>query len=55
MPVFSEYKGVRILYLSQEGYKPLPLPKYLKKKAWKQGIAKFLAKYAQTGHVDAAR
>ena len=50
--VYSHYKKMRILYLTQEGHKPPTIAKILEEeegmKCSRSGIAKFLKKYRET-------
>lgn len=51
--VFSEYTKLRILYYSNQGYKPYSIAKILEESesilVSKFGVAKFLKKYTETG------
>jgi hypothetical protein len=50
--VYTNYKKLRILYLSLEGHKPPIIAKILEEegmKASRKGIANFLKKYRETG------
>ena len=52
--VYSQYKKMRILYLSQEGYKPPTIASILDKEGMRssrRGIAKFLKRYSAIGTI----
>ena len=55
--VYSHYKKMRILYLTQEGHKPPTIAKILEEEGMKcsrRGIAKFLKKYRKQEQLPGA-